>query len=213
MTNNEAISIITQIKGIITNDNSWTDIAKIAVKEALDLAIKALKPEKAKESEIVKAYTKGFDTGIEIVKNEMTQDLIDKVNVNVGLAQPIKDERPKGELKEYKPLELDYNVKSAVENLKTAYWSNDSEKYAKAFTEAEEIIVNAICHHEYIVCKRPQGEWINHRNDYGHNIADCSLCGKAMQWHDEDEDGIPRYCWYCGAVMKGKNNEINCRDS
>lgn len=50
---------------------------------------------------------------------------------------------------------------------------------------------------------RPQGEWINHRNDYGHNIADCSLCGKAMQWHDEDEDGIPRYCWYCGAKMKG----------
>lgn len=50
---------------------------------------------------------------------------------------------------------------------------------------------------------RPQGEWINHRNDYGHNIADCSLCGKAMQWHDEDGDGIPRYCWYCGASMKG----------
>ena len=50
---------------------------------------------------------------------------------------------------------------------------------------------------------RPKGEWINHRNDYGHNIADCSLCGKAMQWHDEDGDGIPRYCWYCGASMKG----------
>ena len=49
----------------------------------------------------------------------------------------------------------------------------------------------------------PQGEWINHRNDYGHNIADCSLCGKATQWHDEDEDGIPRYCWYCGADMRG----------
>lgn len=48
---------------------------------------------------------------------------------------------------------------------------------------------------------RPQGEWINHRNDYGHNIADCSLCGKTMQWHDEDGDGIPRYCWYCGAQM------------
>ena len=51
---------------------------------------------------------------------------------------------------------------------------------------------------------RPQGEWINHRNDNGHNIADCSLCGKATQWHDEDEDGIPRYCWYCGANMKGE---------
>lgn len=85
--------------------------------------------------------------------DEMTQDLIDKVKVNVGLAQPIKDERPQSELKEYKPLELDYNVKSAVENLKTAYWSNDTEKYAKAFTEAEQIIVNAICHYGYIVKK------------------------------------------------------------
>ena len=50
---------------------------------------------------------------------------------------------------------------------------------------------------------RPQGEWINHRNDNGHNIADCSICGKTMQWHDEDDDGIPRYCWYCGADMRG----------
>lgn len=49
-----------------------------------------------------------------------------------------------------------------------------------------------------------QGEWINHRNDYGHNIADCSLCGKTMQWHDEDGDGVPRYCWYCGAPMKNE---------
>lgn len=50
---------------------------------------------------------------------------------------------------------------------------------------------------------RQKGEWINHRNDFGHNIADCSECGKTMQWHDEDEDGIPRYCWFCGAEMKG----------
>lgn len=69
--------------------------------------------------------------------------------------------RPQCELKEYKPLELDYNVKSAVENLKTAYWSNDTEKYAKAFTEAEEIIINAICHYGYIVCKQSQGELAN----------------------------------------------------
>ena len=52
--------------------------------------------------------------------------------------------------------------------------------------------------------ERPHGAWINHRNDCGHNIADCSLCGKTMQWHDEDEDGVPRYCWYCGADMRGK---------
>ena len=50
---------------------------------------------------------------------------------------------------------------------------------------------------------KSKGEWINHRNDNGHNIADCSICGKTMQWHDEDEDGIPRYCWYCGADMRG----------
>ena len=62
-------------------------------------------------------------------------------------------ERPQGELKEYKPFEVDYNVKSAVENLKTAYWSNDAEKYAKAFTEADQMIVSAICHYGYIVVK------------------------------------------------------------
>ena len=42
MTNKEAISIITQIKGIITNDNSWSDVAKVAIKEAFELACKAL---------------------------------------------------------------------------------------------------------------------------------------------------------------------------
>ena len=80
---------------------------------------------------------------------EQMQEIVDKAKAEV-LASI---ERPQGELKEYKPLELDYNVKSAVENLKTAYWSNDTEKYAKAFTEAEEIIISAICHHGYIVMK------------------------------------------------------------
>ena len=70
------------------------------------------------------------------------------------------EERPQGEIKKYKPLEPDYNVQCAVENLKTAYWSNDIEKYAKAFTEADQMIVSAICHYGYIVSKRPQGEWI-----------------------------------------------------
>lgn len=50
---------------------------------------------------------------------------------------------------------------------------------------------------------REKGEWINHINDNGHNIADCPLCGKTTQWHDEDADGIPKYCWYCGARMEG----------
>ena len=57
---------------------------------------------------------------------------------------------------EYKPLELDYNVHAAVENLRKAYWNNDTEKIAKAFTDAETIIVTAICNHRYTV----MNDWI-----------------------------------------------------
>lgn len=67
----------------------------------------------------------------------------------------------------------------------------------------EEAFQKTVCENRLYCPARPKGEWINHRNDYGHNIADCSLCGKTMQWHDEDGDGVPRYCWYCGAEMKG----------
>ena len=38
-----------------------------------------------------------IDNAPTVELDEMTQDLIDKVNVNVGLAQPIKDDRPQGE--------------------------------------------------------------------------------------------------------------------
>lgn len=49
--------------------------------------------------------------------------------------------------------------------------------------------------------KKGHTTYINHVNDNGHNIADCSVCGHAMQWHDEDEDGVPRFCWFCGAKI------------
>lgn len=78
-------------------------------------------------------------------------------------------------------------------NKQNSDWSDDKE--------ALELAIR--CMNNKKSEERPQGEWINHRNDYGHNIADCSQCGKTMQWHDEDGDGIPRYCWYCGAKMKG----------
>ena len=92
---------------------------------------------------------------IALIDNAPTVDMSTELSVAYlkGRRQGQSDERPQGELKEYKPLELDYNVKSAVKNLKTAYWSNDTEKYAKAFTEAEQIIINAICHYGYIVLK------------------------------------------------------------
>ena len=45
-----------------------------------------------------------------------------------------------------------------------------------------------------------KGRWINHRNDNGHNIADCSECGNAIQWFDDDEK--PKFCCMCGADMR-----------
>ena len=169
-----------------------TDCNNIPFSEAFDLIDNAptVEPENAKESEIIKAYTKGFDTGVETVK----------------------DERPKGELKEYKPLELDYNVKSAVDNLKTAYWSNDTEKYAQVFTKAEEIIVNAICHHGYIVCKRPKGE----------PVIKCKDCKyRVKEWREDNrmkEKGYWVYgCKHFGEIMGywgfgGNDNEF-CSDA
>lgn len=55
--------------------------------------------------------------------------------------------------KRYKPLEPEYNVQVAVENLRKAYCSNEPEKVAKDFTKAEDIIISAICHGGYTLCK------------------------------------------------------------
>ena len=49
--------------------------------------------------------------------------------------------------------------------------------------------------------ERKTGKWINHRNDNGHNIADCSECGEALQWFDDDIK--PNFCPNCGADMRG----------
>lgn len=46
------------------------------------------------------------------------------------------------------------------------------------------------------------GKWINHLNDDGHHIADCSECGHAIQWFD-DEDA-PKYCCMCGSYNGGQ---------
>lgn len=59
-----------------------------------------------------------------------------------------------------------------------------------------------------IESERKKGQWINHRNDNGHNIADCNICGNSIQWFDDDEK--PRFCCMCGADNRGeecgKNN-------
>lgn len=52
-----------------------------------------------------------------------------------------------------------------------------------------------------------KGKWINHRNDDGHNIADCSVCGNVIQWFDNDEK--PRYCCMCGARMESEESKCS----
>ena len=78
--------------------------------------------------------------------------------------------------------------------------SSDCEVVVRPDTDVVEVQCN-----ENFGCELPQGhaKYIRHVNDNGHNIADCSMCGHAMQWHDEDEDGVPRFCWFCGAKIDG----------
>ena len=45
--------------------------------------------------------------------------------------------------------DADHNVKVAIEKLRAAYWSNDYEKYASQYKQAENIIISAICHSGY----------------------------------------------------------------
>ena len=54
---------------------------------------------------------------------------------------------------EYIKYDVEHNVKAAVNNLREAYWSNEYEKMAEQFTEAEEIIISAICTGGYTICK------------------------------------------------------------
>lgn len=69
------------LKNVILNDrkldgvNANWEVNRILVH--IDNA-PTVEPEKAKESELIKAYTKGFDTGVETVKNERPQGECDK---------------------------------------------------------------------------------------------------------------------------------------
>ena len=93
------------------------------------------------------------------------------------------------DLREYKPLEIDYNIQCAVDNLRTAYNSNEPEKYAKAFEKADTMIVTAICSHGYVLRNETQGEWI-----CNNDLWTCNKCGNSFMLRSN-------FCPNCGKRM------------
>lgn len=105
---------------------------------------------------------------------------------------------------EYKMLDVENNVKVAVKKLREAYWSNDTERYAQQFVEAEEIIISSICHLGYTVVKedneeekRPHGEWIKHIDDLFpvESTEECSVCHEEQRITGNDDN----FCPNCGS--------------
>ena len=55
---------------------------------------------------------------------------------------------------EYKKGDIEHNIKAAVNNLREAYWSGGvCDEVRSQFRDAEELIIDAICHHGYILVK------------------------------------------------------------
>ena len=60
-------------------------------------------------------------------------------------------------------------------------------------------VVNVYPNGEVIVQeKRPQGEWIDHSDDYGY--AECPFCEHLTTCGDNIDE--LHYCWNCGAELK-----------
>ena len=69
----------------------------------------------------------------------------------------------------------------------------------EALNAAKRTMVRIVSELPSVTPKQKTGKWTNHRNDGGHNIADCVQCGEAMQWFDDDIK--PNFCPICGARM------------
>jgi hypothetical protein len=155
---------------------------------------------------------------IDISKNEYN-DIIEQVKKcdypDMGLGKIIANGTPynttgdlisRSELISAKKVVRDTKYRTTKDRIYAKAWNACNSYWLNIIDNAPtvELQMGRMTNGVIIPITRHKGKWVNHRNDYGHNIADCSLCGKAMQWHDEDEDDIPRYCWYCGADMRGE---------
>ena len=75
----------------------------------------------------------------------------------------------------------------------------DDEHVVELVREYVQSVHDKIVNLPSVVPKQKTGKWRNHRNDNGHNIADCDQCGETMQWFDDDIK--PNFCANCGARM------------
>lgn len=56
----------------------------------------------------------------------------------------------------YIPVDIDHNIKVALQKLKESYWSNDYKNMAHQFKEAEEIIISALVFGNYDIVRKEE---------------------------------------------------------
>ena len=168
--------------------NEWIEKAKDKETKIRASAVKAfiaevimtinnaptVEPEKAKESEIIKAYTKGFDTGVETVKNERPQ--VDLIRRSKAIE----------ELNYLKHIGYDNSGVMKLQNM----------EIQRCISVIEDVPAVEPFERIGVICEencgyRPQGEWIA----IDAFVVKCSVCGV--------ESFATPFCPRCGAKMKG----------
>lgn len=156
--------------------------------ENCDLYFKAMTK---KEGEIIKAYTKGFDAGVETVKNERPQG-------NLISREALKEEMQKADIKanDYETLAKMYE--NCVDNAPIVSFmispdyvtelQNLNKKLTKQLEETE----------------RPQGEWIHLQaiGDYKCSVCGCENLYKYANEHERWVKTNSNFCPNCGSEMR-----------
>ena len=57
---------------------------------------------------------------------------------------------------EYIPVDIDHNIKVALQKLKESYWSNDYKNMTRQFKEAEEIIISSLVFGNYDIVRKEE---------------------------------------------------------
>lgn len=112
----------------------------------------------------------------------------------------LKGDRMKLEI----PVKVDLNgIDSIVDEIKclqTYRLSEGDDMVLVSLDDVAEILINHIEAKRKSEPQRMRGRWI--RNDNG--TYSCSVC---QSWIPEEQHCYARYCLYCGADMKGEEDE------